>query len=627
MLNSTMDRSGRGQEKLTFLDRLFESAANLFGTTSMAGNDNLVIIDISYWQDDRIIDYDVLCKNIDAVILRASYAIWEDTRFKIHYENFSRRGIPVGAYTYTIGNVDPIQQARTFYNAVKGCNISAGFWHDVEDRRVNTRLTPSVVNTITKELDRLLGEKIDIYTGVYAWPDIMGTQSNLYGDRKLWIANYGVTTPRMPIRGSWTEPWLWQFTESGRLPGYDRNLDINRFWKSDKVFYQWVGGMYKPEPEEKPESLFKAKCIVHSLNVRLGPGMMNPVVGGLSRNDIVDVYDVQNNWFAINDSLTKWVSGHEAYMKKITEEPEKPVEPEDPIDPTGPLTELYYPCEEGRWRISQYFGERPHTYTQSRGHNGLDWAIPVGQPIYCAWDGIVEVAREDTFGYGRHIRIRHSHGITIYGHMSRNDVKVGDRVKAKQQIGLSGGAVSDPYGGFTTGPHLHFEYRWDITAPQVPGGYKYNAVDPFPLLISHVKEEPLFHIKVKVTALNVRSGPAVSFGHLHLIRRDEVYKVYEERNGWFRLGQNRWCSGDSAYVEKIGDDVTPQPPQDEILFRAKCLVFLLNVRDSAGLTGRILWQLKEGDVVNVYEEKLGWYRISDKKQEWCSGNAIYMRKI
>jgi murein DD-endopeptidase MepM/ murein hydrolase activator NlpD len=238
-------------------------------------------------------------------------------------------------------------------------------------------------------------------------------------------------------------------------------------------------------------------------------------------------------------------------MEKITEEPEVPV---PPVVPTGPLKKLYYPCEEGRWRISQYFGERPNIYTQSRGHNGLDWAIPVGQPIYCAADGIVEVAREDRIGYGRHIRIRHSHGITIYGHMSRNDVKVGDRVKAKQVIGLSGGATTDPFGGYTTGPHLHFEYRWDITAPQVPGGFKYNAVDPFPLLVSHVKENALFKIQVKVTALNVRNGPSVSNSHLHVIRRNEVYGVYEERNGWYRIGKNRWCSGNSQFVEKLGED-------------------------------------------------------------------------
>jgi murein DD-endopeptidase MepM/ murein hydrolase activator NlpD len=94
---------------------------------------------------------------------------------------------------------------------------------------------------------------------------------------------------------------------------------------------------------------------------------------------------------------------------------------------------LFYPYDE-RWPISQRFGERPHVYTTSKGHNGIDFAIPVGNPIYCAWDGVVEVARADTAGYGRHIRIRHSHGLTIYGHMSRNDVKVGDKVSEGQTV-------------------------------------------------------------------------------------------------------------------------------------------------------------------------------------------------
>jgi len=189
----------------------------------------------------------------------------------------------------------------------------------------------------------------------------------------------------------------------------------------------------------------------------------------------------------------------------------------------------------------------------------VDWATPVGSLIYAAWDGVVEVARADTTGYGRHIRIRHSHGLTIYGHMRRNDVKVGDVIKAKQVIGLSGGATSDPYSGMSTGPHLHFEYRLDIpVVPLVPGSYVYNAIDPLPLLVSHEEEPVLFQAKCIVTALNVRTGPGTGYSVIGSIRMGDAVNVLEERDGWFRIGVGRWCSGYSAYMERIA----PPPPPD-----------------------------------------------------------------
>ena len=149
---------------------------------------------------------------------------------------------------------------------------------------------------------------------------------------------------------------------------------------------------------------------------------------------------------------------------------------------TEPLTKLYYPCDR-EYPITQYFGENPPYYPTSKGHNGIDLGTIPGTPIYCVADGIVEVAREDAVGYGRHIRIRHSHGITIYGHLSKMNVCVGDTVIGKQLIGLSGGSTDDPFSGYSTGPHLHFEYRWDKPAPQIPGGYVYNSVDPLHLFV------------------------------------------------------------------------------------------------------------------------------------------------
>ena len=238
-----------------------------------------------------------------------------------------------------------------------------------------------------------------------------------------------------------------------------------------------------------------------------------------------------------------------------------------------PLTRLYYPCDP-KYRLTQVFGANPSWYPNSRGHNGIDFGTPVGAPIFAAADGVVEVATALTYGYGRHVRIRHSHGVTIYGHLSRIDVKVGDKIKAMDLVGLSGGAKSDPYAGMSTGPHLHFEYRWEYPpTPLVPGSYAYNAVDPLPLLVLHELPEPdqdadYYHIVIKGN-LTIRALPAFPEGQIlgHIVLGDLPYKSYEkakDKNGrdWFKIERNGvigWIAGYTQWTE-ITKIYAPEPP-------------------------------------------------------------------
>lgn len=88
-----------------------------------------------------------------------------------------------------------------------------------------------------------------------------------------------------------------------------------------------------------------------------------------------------------------------------------------------------------------------------RPHSGIDIALNVGDPIHAAFDGIVRLAKYNG-GYGNCIVIRHYNNLeTLYGHLSKINVKVGQEVKAGDVIGLGGNT------GRSTGPHLHFECR------------------------------------------------------------------------------------------------------------------------------------------------------------------------
>lgn len=140
-------------------------------------------------------------------------------------------------------------------------------------------------------------------------------------------------------------------------------------------------------------------------------------------------------------------------------------------------------------------------------------------------------------GYGRHVRIQHTEGVSIYGHLSKRMVKVGDRVVAGQQIGISGGSTSDPNSGFSTGAHLHAEYRVDGLSNPVPGGYEYNAFDFLPILVSKPLPEGITKWKVTATAgLKIRSAPNTFSQQTGIMSYDEQFTVSSiDNNNWGKL--------------------------------------------------------------------------------------------
>ena len=100
--------------------------------------------------------------------------------------------------------------------------------------------------------------------------------------------------------------------------------------------------------------------------------------------------------------------------------------------------------------ITSNFGYRPRF---KRNHYGVDIKANIGDTIYSAFSGKIRVVKEAS-GYGKVIVIRHYNGLeTVYGHLSKQIVKVNEHVKAGQPIGLAGST------GRSTGSHLHFETR------------------------------------------------------------------------------------------------------------------------------------------------------------------------
>jgi len=121
---------------------------------------------------------------------------------------------------------------------------------------------------------------------------------------------------------------------------------------------------------------------------------------------------------------------------------------------TGPISGVY-----GSQRVLNGEPRAPHL--------GVDIAATVGTPIKAAAAGAVTLAEPDLYFTGGTVIIDHGYGLsTLYQHMSRLDVKLGDVVHQGDVIGAVGAT------GRVTGPHLHWGVNWYQTAidPELAAG-------------------------------------------------------------------------------------------------------------------------------------------------------------
>lgn len=105
-------------------------------------------------------------------------------------------------------------------------------------------------------------------------------------------------------------------------------------------------------------------------------------------------------------------------------------------------------------RVTSGFGRRRHPILgYSRQHNGVDYGVPSGTPVWTVGDGRV-VRAGWAGGYGRLVVVEHMNGwLSQYAHLSKINVKVGQKVRQKDVIGHVGSS------GLATGPHLHYELK------------------------------------------------------------------------------------------------------------------------------------------------------------------------
>jgi GH25 family lysozyme M1 (1,4-beta-N-acetylmuramidase) len=182
--------------------------------------------------------------NLDAVvnagykflILRAGFTGWgtgvsynKDNQFETFYSQAKARGLGVGAYWYSCADnyQKGVNEANYMYNnCLKGKTFEYPIYIDVEESRWQTGKKDGVTQAIKGFCETL--EAKGYYVGIYA-SDISGFKDKMnisqLGDYDKWVARYGSKPTYATTYG------MWQSSSTGRINGYNGNLDTNEAYK------------------------------------------------------------------------------------------------------------------------------------------------------------------------------------------------------------------------------------------------------------------------------------------------------------------------------------------------------------------------------------------------------------
>lgn len=192
---------------------------------------------IDVWHGNGTIDWsEVRSAGTAFSFARAAYGDVEDARVLVNLKGARGAGIPVGVYHFLRTSRDYQQQIDLMLALIDRLGLGPGDLPpalDVEDNpRWDGPWQTANTDRYLTAVDRWI-TAIRARTG--AWPvlytraDFWNTLGNPGGfsNCPLWVAHYGVVSPRLP--SGWTKYAFWQYSETGTMDGVDAHVDLNRF--------------------------------------------------------------------------------------------------------------------------------------------------------------------------------------------------------------------------------------------------------------------------------------------------------------------------------------------------------------------------------------------------------------
>jgi lysozyme len=317
-------------------------------------------IDLSKW--DGVWDADkAKAAGAAFAFMKASQATFTDPLFTTHWSKAKTAGLLRGAYHYLDYTKPARDQANYFAALLKANPGELPPVVDYEQRRTDNN--PVVARTFLRDFLVQMssyGYTPMLYTSPGFWIEYGEKNEPFWTKFPLWIAQYTTAAaPTVPL--PWTRWTFWQYTSKGNGPAYGTeslSLDLNRFngtlnelllfaglsasnpvppptapppagltleqrvalleQRAAALEQKVAGGTSVPStpvPPPAPPATLYAVCATAGLNMRNGPGVSYPVVGGLVYGQRVKVVERQNGW-AHSESPAGWCN--EKYVNFVS---------------------------------------------------------------------------------------------------------------------------------------------------------------------------------------------------------------------------------------------------------------------------------------------------------------------
>jgi len=200
------------------------------------------------------------------------------------------------------------------------------------------------------------------------------------------------------------------------------------------------------EVEERDENIYRLYFGAKSIPKEV----RDAGYGGVNRYNNLDGFDYSDLIVSTNkrvDKMTKKIAIQSKSLDQIADLAEQKEELLATIPAIQPVK------NEDLKRMASGYGWRSDPFTKARKfHYGMDFSAATGTPIYASGNGKVTRADANSAGYGRHVRVDHGFNyVSLYAHLSKYNVKKGQKVKRGDIIGYVGST------GRSVAPHLHYE--------------------------------------------------------------------------------------------------------------------------------------------------------------------------
>lgn len=179
-------------------------------------------VDVSKWQTPEKVNWRRLRDEagVRFMFARHCYGLQVDQSFWRHTWGAMRAGIPVSGYQYLVGGQDPAAQASLALTVAR--ELDEPYVLDVEGAGVTAKSVDTWLEVFLRG-----GRTPVIYCSRSSWERCYGRGPHKWGAIKLWVANYTAgAAPIMP--DGWSDWSTWQFSQNGRLDGYNGAIDVNR---------------------------------------------------------------------------------------------------------------------------------------------------------------------------------------------------------------------------------------------------------------------------------------------------------------------------------------------------------------------------------------------------------------